>query len=162
MSKICWQTLTLMFLVYSAPALSSGYDPSFSCQDGPLALKLPTTLPKIMALGAVLKSKDSPPQNYTDYKVTERWLQFQGLDISFFVFSNNSNRYLLSSVKVTSERWNISPIRVGQIAKKRLTRDGWPEVPFDGKWELGGDANTLSVSVSKGIITDFSYSCDAD
>jgi hypothetical protein len=138
------------------------YDGSFTCDSGPLSLHLPATYPELLALGKIKQIADGQVKDYGTYKVTYRGIEFDGLSIIAYVFSNDPNRYLLARVEISDPSWNIAQIKVGQSAKSTLKHEGWSPPADEGVWELDGDTAILSVSIKNGRIVKLTYSCDAE
>jgi hypothetical protein len=153
----------LFACVASSTVVASGtYDGSFTCNSGPLSLHMPATYPEMLALGKLKRIADGQVQDYGAYKVTYREVEFDGLRIDAYVFSNDSKRYLLARAEISDSSWNIAPLKVGQSAQSALKHKNWPPPAFDGSWELDGDAASLLVSIKDGRIAKVTYSCDAN
>jgi hypothetical protein len=143
-------------------AASDAYDGSFTCESGPLSLRLPSKYPELLALGNTVRITDGRVQDYPTYKVTLREIEFQGLRIVAYVFSNDPDRYLLASVVISDSRWRLGPLWVGQPAQSALKHAGWPVPPVDGSWELSGDSESVSVAIKGASIFRVTYHCDSD
>jgi hypothetical protein len=143
-------------------AASDVYDGSFNCESGPLSLTLPSKYPELVALGKNGHVADGSVQDYGTYKATQRAIQFEGLRIVAYVFSNDPDRYLLTSVVISDSRWKLGPLWVGQLAQSALKHQGWPAPPVDGSWELSGDSQSVSVTIQGGSISRVTYNCDSD
>jgi len=141
---------------------SDVYDGSFNCDSGPLSATLPSKYPELLALGKSVRVADGAVRDYGTYKVTQRALEFEGLRIVAYVFSNDPDRYLLSSVVISDSRWKLGPLWVGQLAQSALNHEGWQAPPVDGSWELSGDSQSVSVTIKGGSISRVTYNCDAD
>jgi hypothetical protein len=155
----CALLILTTFACAMGNAADSTYVETFTCHDGPLKLNLPHTYPELTKLGALRRSSDGEVTRYDKYTVTYRTLEFQGMNLVVVVFSNDPNRYALSSMTVSSGPLSLSPLRIGQPAATRLRHKGYPPVPADGAWAVNGLADALSVKVRAGRIEQYSYTC---
>jgi hypothetical protein len=137
-----------------ANAQSKAAEPS--CTNGPYRLKLPKSYKGLRTMGhlrreRVVKSEGS---------VVQRELRFNGLEIVVLTTADKPNHYVVSRAVVSTANWRIAgPLRVGTSAKIALKGLQSKERPSDGELEFNGDKDSIRVTLSRGRILDFEYTC---
>jgi hypothetical protein len=130
-----------------------------SCTSGPYRLKLPRSYKQLRGIGQlrrerVLKTEDSAVQ---------RELRFNGLEVIVLVSADKPNQYAVSRAVVSSANWRLAgPLRVGTSAKVALKGLQPKALPSDGELEFNGDKDSIRVTLSRGRVLDFEYSCSTD
>ena len=102
------------------------------CQTGRFALRLPATLPALLALAERHGEKSLETQRWDGYTTTRKRIWFDGLDLSLVTYSNDASRYSLETVTIRSAAWaRLAPFAVGDdVDSVRATlgnaaRDDW-------------------------------------
>lgn len=140
-----------------ANAQGKGAEPS--CTSGPYRLKLPKSYTQLRTIGQlrrerVLKTEDSAVQ---------RELRFNGLEVVVLTSADKPNQYVVSRAVVSSANWKLAgPLRVGTSARIALKGLQPKALPSDGELEFNGDKDSIRVTLARGRILDFEYSCSTD
>jgi hypothetical protein len=132
--------------------------PGLSCTSGPYRLKLPKSYKALRGIGTLRRER---AQNNGD--TIQRELRFNGLELEVLSPSAKPNEYVVSSVVVSSANWRIAgPLRVGTSAKIALKGLKPKQLPANGELEFAGEKDSVRVTLSRGRILDFEYSCSND
>jgi hypothetical protein len=140
-----------------ADAQSKAAEPS--CTSGPYRLKLPKSYKQLRTIGQlrrerVLKTEDSAVQ---------RELRFNGLEVVVLTSPDKPSQYVVTRAVVSTPSWKIAgPLRVGTSAKVALKGLQPKALPSDGELEFNGDKDSIRVTLSRGRVLDFEYSCSTD
>ena len=146
-----------LVLAFDARAQAKATEPS--CTSGPYRLKLPKSYKALRGIGTLLRER----VRTTDDKMTQRELRFNGLELVVLSPSDKPNEYVVSSAVVSTARWKISgPLRVGTSAKIALKGLQPKAPPSDGELEFNGDKDSIRVTLQRGRVLDFEYSCSTD
>jgi hypothetical protein len=129
--------------------------PALSCTSGPYRLKLPKSYKALRGIGTLRRER---VQNNGD--MTQRELRFNGLELVVLSPSDKLNEYAVLSAVVSSANWKIAgPLRVGTSARIALKGLRPKELPSEGELEFTGEKDSVRVTLSRGRILDFEYSC---
>ncbi len=103
-----------------------------ACQGGKFSLKLPATLPALLALGPRPRVERLETQRWEGYTTTHERVLFDGLYVDLIAYSNDPGRYSLAKVTIRSSAWaRLAPFAVGEpvdAARARLgsvAKDDW-------------------------------------
>ena len=136
-----------------AHAQSKAAEPS--CTAGPYRLKLPKSYKALRGIGTLRRER----VQRADHGMEERELRFNGLELVVLAQAGKSE-YTVQKAIVTTSNWRIAgPLRVGtaaRIALKGLTPSA---LPADGELEFAGEMDSIRVSLARGRVLDFEYSC---
>jgi hypothetical protein len=147
----------LFLLAFDAGAQAKAAEPS--CTSGPYALKLPKSYKALRTMGQlrrerVLKTEDAGVQ---------RELRFNGLEIVVLTTADKPNQYVVSRAVVSAKNWKIAgPLRVGTSARSALKALQPKNIPSEGELEFGGGKDSIRVTLARGRVLDFEYSCSAE
>ena len=138
----------------------SAYIEQLTCEGGPYRITLPWSYAEVRKLGPLIKEEVLRTYNWDDYKTQDRSLIFQGLELVVVTFSNEPDKYMLSSAKLTGPQWRITgKLRVGNTAAFALRGIPFKSVPRNGNVSLGGDTDSIGIKLSNGRITEVYYAC---
>jgi hypothetical protein len=152
--------LTMLTALHATASAASPQSISnaFSCHSGPYALRLPKLYPSLLMLGRH-QAIDAESHDGDGYRVTTRWLEFDGLRLGILVFSNDANRYLVFSAEASRARWAIGSLSIGTRTGTLPKRNGVPVAPPTGIWELQGESDSATVTARNGVVERVVYSC---
>ena len=112
--------LTLSALPCLANQAGPAADPltfveGLACQGGKLSLRLPSTLPGLLALAARHGEKKLETQRWEGYTTTRTQVLFDGLAVDLVTYSNDPNKYSLERATIRSAAWaKLAPFAVGE------------------------------------------------
>jgi hypothetical protein len=136
-----------------AYAQSKSAEPS--CTAGPYKLKLPKSYKALRGIGTLRRER---VQNAGD-GMEERELRFNGLELVVLAERGKSD-YVVQKAIVTTPNWRIAgPLRVGTTARIALKGLKPRELPAEGELEFSGETDSIRVSLARGRVLDFEYSC---
>jgi len=150
--------LLLLTVIATAPHPSQAQNKSSepSCTSGPYRLKLPNSYKALRTMGhlrreRVVKTEDSAVQ---------RELRFNGLELVVLTSPDKPGHYVVSRAVVSAPSWKIAgPLRVGTSARTALKGLQPKALPSEGELELNGEKDSIRVTLSRGRVLDFEYSC---
>jgi hypothetical protein len=150
--------IAALFAAAATGANAQGKTAEASCTSGPYRLKLPKSYKALRGIGTLRRER---AQNNGD--TIQRELRFNGLELEVLSPSAKPNEYVVSSVVVSSANWRIAgPLRVGTSAKIALKGLKPKQLPSNGELEFAGEKDSVRVTLSRGRILDFEYSCSND
>src|SRR5258706_13700681 len=76
-----------------------------ACQGGKFSLKLPATLPALLALGPRPRVERLETQRWEGYTTTHERVLFDGLYVDLIAYSNDPGRYSRAKVTIRSSSW---------------------------------------------------------
>ena len=89
-----------------------------TCQGGKFSLRLPATLPALLALGPRLGEESLETQRWAGYTTTRKRLRFDGLSIEVVTYSNDAGKYSLAAATIRSAAWaKLAPFTVGETTE---------------------------------------------
>ena len=151
------RVLVASVLAALAPhAAAQGKPAEPSCTAGPYRLKLPKSYKALRAIGQlrrerVVKTEDSGVQ---------RELRFNGLELVVLTSPDKPGEYAVSRAVVSAPSWKIAgPLRVGTSARTALKGLQPKALPSEGELEFTGETDSIRVTLSRGRVLDFEYSC---
>lgn len=161
---------TVLLLSSSAPCVAGhagkAGEPEYflegmRCLEGPFAVRLPATLPELLAMAPVLSQQVLQVEQWEGYKATRKKVRFAGLTLGLVTFSNDPGRYSLASAEIRSEAWlRISPFGVGQdidVIRRRLGRVA--EDDLDLRSVYSGENESVHFQTRSGRVTAVIYEC---
>jgi hypothetical protein len=151
--------IAALFAAAATGANAQGKTAEASCTSGPYRLKLPKSYKALRGIGTLLRER----ARNLEGKMTQRELRFNGLELVVLSPPDRPNEYLVSSAVVSSAKWKIAgPLRVGTSARIALKGLQPKALPGEGDLEFNGDKDSIRVTLARGRILDFEYSCAAD
>lgn len=145
--------LVLSF-VPSGPA-AQGRIAEPSCTAGPYKLRLPKSYKALRGIGTLRRERVQNAGNGME----ERELRFNGLELVVLAPAGKSD-YVVQKAIVTTPNWRIAgPLRVGTAARIALKGLKPSALPADGELEFAGDKDSIRVSLARGRVLDFEYTC---
>ena len=128
-----------------------------SCSAGPYKLKLPKSYKALRGIGTLRRERVQNAGNGME----ERELRFNGLELVVLAERGKSD-YVVQKAIVTTSNWRIAgPLRVGTAARIALKGLKPGALPADGELEFAGEKDSIRVSLARGRVLDFEYSCSA-
>jgi len=86
-----------------------------ACQGGKFSLRLPSTLPGLLALAPRHGEKKLETQRWEGYTATRMQIFFDGLAVDLVTYSNDPNRYSLERATIRSAAWaSLASFAVGE------------------------------------------------
>jgi len=133
--------------LFALPAWGRGntshFVDKFSCDSGPYSLKLPKTYDELRKLGSLKNERLIRDQDLGTYRARHRELVFHGLRLSVVTYSDQPEKYQVTSAEIRSPHWKIAgpfrhgtalPPMVGDVATKNL--NATTIVEFNGEEDL--------------------------
>ncbi|RQP26293.1 hypothetical protein [Piscinibacter terrae] len=114
---------SLLCLLHSVSLAGAAGNPEvfiegLTCSAGAHGLRMPATLPELMRLGRVQQESVQGVEQWEGYTATRKTVSFPGLVLGIVTFSNQADRYMLSSAEISAATWQkLSPYAVGQPVK---------------------------------------------
>jgi hypothetical protein len=132
---------------------------SYACTSKAAGISLPKKLSSIRALGPRTAEESGDSQQWDGYTSTERTLHFKGMSLQLVTFSNDPERYLLSTATIDSGRWSLSAIRIGQPTNQAFAALGYHGKPIDGSWRFVGESESLYLEARAGKVSKLVFEC---
>jgi hypothetical protein len=96
-----------------------------ACQGGKFSLRLPATLPALLALGPKVGEESLETQRWEGYTTTRKRVRFDGLSIDVVTYSNDAKKYSLAAVTIRSAAWaKLAPFTVGETTEAARAKLG--------------------------------------
>ena len=137
----------LLAVCVALPAWGRGNTSHFidhlSCDSGPYSLKLPKTYDELRKIAPLKSERLVRDQDLGAYRARHRELVFNGLRLGVVTYSNEPEKYHVSSAEIRSSQWKIAgpfrqghalPAVVGDVATKTLKSSA--TVEFAGKEDV--------------------------
>ena len=134
--------------------------PAFACDSGPYAVVLPKHYPSLHVIGKH-KWTDIESRSLGIGTSTTRRIEYIGMTADVLLTSAAPNEYRLLALEVSSRRWNIGPLSVGQNPWKSVKDTALDGVSQDGLLEVIGTKDSALLLVRGGRIDKVSYKCPA-
>ena len=127
-----------------------------SCTSGPYRLKLPNSYKALRTMGHLRRERMVKTQD----SGVQRELRFNGLELVVITSAEKPNHCTFSRAVVSTASWRIAgPLRVGTSAKIALKGLQPRALPSDGELEFNGDTDSIRVTLQRGRVLDFEYTC---
>lgn len=131
------------------------------CAGGKFGLRMPPSLPAVMALGQVMSKQILKTEQWEGYTTLHTRLQFDGMTLELIAFSNDPARYMLASIDIRSPAWaRLSPFRVGQPvkdARKLLGPDAQEDTQFKALY--AGENESVRFETRANKVSAVIYQC---
>jgi hypothetical protein len=133
---------------------------AFSCESGPYAVVLPKHYPTLHVIG---KHKWADVETRSDGSGTSttRRIEYIGMTADVMLSSARPNAYKLLALEVSSRRWNIGPLSVGQNPRKSVEDKALSGVSQDGVLEIIGAKDSATLILRGGRVDRVSYKCSS-
>jgi hypothetical protein len=140
----------------------SHYVDKLSCESGPYALKLPGTYAELRKIGALKAERLVREEDLAEYKARHVDLLFNGLRLGVVRYSNDPERYQVTSAEIRSSQWRIAPFRTGHPLPPRVGDIETKTLHSSATVEFSGAEDTLRVKLSGRRVSVLTYLCVAD
>jgi hypothetical protein len=153
--------IALAFPCFSVPAQDSSltYDPSFTCSEGPLGLRLPQSYQAVRSIGKLERDEVVRVQEWETYQSEDRELTFSGLKLYVVTFTNDKSRYMVAGAVITGSQWSLAGgIKIGDSVEDVLRRTGKGTLS-GGEVAIGGDTDIVRFGATGGKVTEIRYEC---
>jgi hypothetical protein len=133
-----------------------------TCLGGKYGLRLPATLPGLLALGPRTAVERLDTQRWEGYTTTHQRIRLDGLSMHVITYSNDPNRYSLASLTIRSAAWTrLAPFAVGESVDEIRARLG--DVAKDD-WQLrsiyAGESESVHFETTRaGRVSAIIYEC---
>ncbi len=132
----------------------------FACDSGPYAVVLPKHYPSLHVIGKH-QWTDMESRSAGDVASTIRRIEYIGMTADVVLSSAAPNAYKLVALDVSSRRWNIGPLSVGQDPWRSVKDSALDGISQDGQIEIIGTKDSARLVVRRGRIDKVSYNCPA-
>lgn len=159
-SHPCW-ALGLLLAVAAAPGQAAPVKVAadwFACDSGDYAISLPKHYPSLHGIGKH-QVIDLEVQQQGAVRVTDRRIVYIGMRLDLRIVSDDPTRYRLREAEVTSRRWNIGRLSVGQNPWRWRSEAVLDKVALDGPIELVGKTDAVLLQMRGGRIESASFRC---
>lgn len=137
------------------------YIAEFSCSGGKFGLRLPPHLSQVLELGAIEREAVDEAEKWEGFTTVRKYIWFSGLNLSFYVNSNDPTHYQVKHAEITNLKWSsISPFHVGEsVASVRGKLGPTANNDPDLKLSYGSEDGDVSFKTAHGKITNIHYAC---
>lgn len=136
-------------------SLKPAYVEWFSCDRGPLALRLGRSLNSLRGLGKVREKVEKVAPDGSEARV----LQFDGLTLRVVFPATDHANGLIESAEISNSRWSVSEIQVGSSVQNLRARVGIAAIPMNSRIKICGDADCVTFSIQKERVRRIEYAC---
>lgn len=134
--------------------------PAFACDAGPYAVVLPKHYPTLHVIGKHTWA-DRAARTDGAGASTIRRIEYVGMTAELALSAQTPNAYRLLALDVSSRRWNIGPLSVGQNPWRSVKDPALEGASHDGTLEIVGATDSALLQVRGGRIDRVSYRCPA-
>lgn len=153
------RSVALTLLGFSSTSLATQIQtPAFSCDSGPYAVVLPKHYPTLHVIGKH-QWTDIETRSINKETMTTRRIEYIGMRADVSLSSVAPNAYKLLSLEVSSLRWNIGPLSVGQNPWKSVNDKAIRDANKNGTLEIVGTKDSVTLVLREGRIDKVSYRC---
>jgi hypothetical protein len=142
----------------SAAVATQVRTPAFACDAGPYAVVLPKHYPTLHVIGKH-KWADIDARTAGGTVSTTRRIEYIGMTADVLLTSAAPDAYRLLALDVSSRRWNIGPLSVGQNPWKSVKHRALDGASQDDTLEIIGTKDSALLVVRGGRIEKVSYRC---
>lgn len=154
--------LGIFAAVAQARGNTSHYIDKLSCDSGPYSLKLPKTYEALRKIGPLKSERMLREEDVGPYKARHRDLVFNGLRLTVVTYSNDEERYQITSAEIRNPSWRISPFRQGHVLPARIGDVATQTLSSTATVEFSGEEDTVRVRLVGRRISVLTYLCVAD
>ena len=133
---------------------------AFACDSGPYAVVLPKYYPTLHKIGKH-KWTDIQSHSIGGLSSTTRRIEYIGMTADVLLSSGTPDTYRLLALDVSSRRWEIGPLSVGQNPWRSVKDSALDGVSRDGSIEIIGTSDSVLLLVRGGRIDQVRYRCPA-
>ena len=131
---------------------------AFACDSGPYAVVLPKHYPTLHVIGKN-KWADLEARPVGAEASTTRRIEYFGMTAEVLLSSASPNAYKLLALDVSSRRWNIGPLSVGQNPWRSVKDTALDGVSQEGTLEVVGAKHSALLQLRGGKVDKVSYRC---
>lgn len=157
--------LLLCFLCAPAWAAKnvSHFVDKLSCDSGPYGLKLPKTYDELRKIGPMVRERVVREEDVGPYRVQYRDLVFHGLRLGVVTYSNDADKYDVSSAEIRTGAWKIAgPFRQGQILPAQVGDIATKTLSSSATVEFSGAEDVVRVKLVGRRVSVLTYLCVVD
>ena len=156
-----------LMCLFTLPVLGRGNTSHFidklSCDSGPYGLKLPKTYDELRKIGPLKGERLLREEDVGPYKVLHRDLVFNGLRLNVLTYSNDAEKYQVTSAEIRSPQWRIAgPFRQGQLLPPRVGDVDTKALSSTATVEFSGAADLVRVRLVGRRVSVLTYLCVPD
>lgn len=131
------------------------------CVGGPYGLRLPKSLPQVLALGQIQREEVRGVERWKAYTATRKYVFYAGLTLGLVAFSNEPERYLVSFAEVSSPKWNrVSPFGIGESVASVQAKLGTAAAKDSAlKSSYASESDSVRFQASVGKVVKVAYEC---
>ena len=157
----------LVACLVALPAQGKGNTSHFvdqlSCDSGPYKLKLPETYDELRKIAPLKSERLVRDQDLGQYRARHRELVFNGLRLGVVTYSNEPEKYHISSAEIRSAQWKIaSPFRQGQALPARVGDVDTKALKGTSTIEFSGKEDVVRVQLVGRRVASLIYLCIPD
>ncbi|HUQ76406.1 MAG TPA: hypothetical protein VM183_16915 [Burkholderiales bacterium] len=142
---------------------TSHFIDKLSCDSGPYGLKLPKTYAELRKLGPLKNERLIRDQDLGAYRARYRELVFNGLRLGVITYSDEPERYQITSAEIRSSQWKIAgPFRHGQALPAVIGDVATKTLKSTATVEFSGDEDTVRVQLVGRRVAALTYLCVPD
>jgi hypothetical protein len=137
--------LTALCTATSAAQVRSA---AFACDSGPYAVVLPQHYPTLHVIGKH-KWTDLESRSTGAAALTTRKIEYIGMTAEVSLSSSAPNTYRLLALEVSSRRWNVGPLSVGQNPWRTVKDPALEGIAQDGTLEVIGTRDSALLQLNR-------------
>ena len=131
----------------------------FACRSGKYAITLMTHYPSLRGIGQARVHELEVRQRDGGVTETVRRFEYTGMTLEVLVSSAEPSRYVLLAADVSSRRWNIGRLSVGQHPWRWGREKSLSQTPLQGWVELLGSDGSVQLRLAGGRVERVRYNC---
>ena len=131
---------------------------AFACDTGPYAVVLPKHYPTLHVIGKH-KWTDLESPSTGAAALTNRRIEYVGMTAEVSLSNSAPNTYRLLALDVSSRRWNVGPLSVGQNPWRTVKDPALDGIAQDGTLEVIGARDSALLQLRGGKVDKVSYKC---
>ena len=165
MTRLAFPLLSLVLAaVFPATAANtSHFVDKLACDSGPYGLQLPKTYAALRKLGPLRSERLVREEDTGDYKAAYRELVFNGLRLGIVTYSNDRDKYDVTSAEIRTSNWKIAgPFRAGYQLPAKIGDVSTRELSSTATIEFNGEEDTLRVRLVGRRVSTLTYLCYVD
>lgn len=164
MKRLAVLVLLVLFALPAAAAKNvSHFVDKLACDSGPYGLKLPKTYAEVRRIAPlqserVLREEDAGP-----YKLQYRQLVFGGLRLGVVTYSDDAERYEVTSAEIRASSWKIAgPFRQGHVLPAKVGDIATRTLASTATVEFAGEEDLVRVQLRGRRVSVLTYLCVVD
>ena len=155
-------TLVLVSFPGAGASDTSHFIDQLDCASGPYSLHLPKTYDEVRKIGTLQSERLGKTQDLGEYKTQDRQLIFNGLRLGIVTYSNDPDKYDVTSAEIRSSTWRIAgPFRVGAVLPAKVGDVSTKELAGTATIEFSGDTDTIRMRLIGRRISSLIYLCSS-